>query len=237
MAVLDREIYNLRYEKVGLDDFLKPKRRVLKGKKKKVEEYLYNRLMSLKYRELNFNETFLFNVFLYLYENLDDVYKKDMYKDIHWFDQQLTNPKNNFKLSLIFICKYFVNKRVYEEYEILSDYILSNSERRPFVNTPLYIMDSYNDRMKDIITLMYELSTGNILDDFSIEYMNKSTLLYMVSDNIINHGISKLFSIYLISNPDMDNVDEIFTISRLALDFCKFILNNDDTDYLIDIMI
>ena len=160
MAVLDKEIYLYRFEKTTLEDFTKPRRKVISGNMKEVDNFLFNTLCELNknYKNASFEEIFLYNVLVIIYKKLRKVYDKDMMRVLTWFTQQVLFPNKHFRIPLIEIYRYEVKNKIYKEYSILSDYILSNLEKRPFVDHSLYEMDDYCEPIKDFILMSYDKS-------------------------------------------------------------------------------
>ena len=164
-----------------------------------------------------------------------------MMRVLTWFTQQVLFPNKHFRIPLIEIYRYEVKNKIYKEYSILSDYILSNLEKRPFVDHSLYEMDDYCEPIKDFILMSYELATEskcktNIFESV-VEQYNKKEIIAILGVMIYKTGISNIFKAYIIAIPDEEftcNIDnKFYYLGLVAIQFTKFMLNNEFSDKMI----
>ena len=80
----------------------------------------------------------MYNLF-YIMNKINKLYDYEMMVIVCWFIQQVLIPNRKFRIPLVRISKYFVKKKVYEEYLLMADILISNAKVRPFVNHSIYM--------------------------------------------------------------------------------------------------
>ena len=243
MSVLDKRVYDNRNGEIDLNEFTKSGKIV--GNKGKVKYLINDVLYKLNMDEKQtYQKVFAYNVLSHIMSKINKLYDQEMMVIVCWFIQQVLIPNRKFRIPLVRISKYFVKKKVYEEYLLMADILISNAKVRPFVNHSIYMETKGGniDQLVDYIILTYELTTGKICNKKDIEKMifnirNKIYLIFSLGKNIQEEGFSMLFKSYIYSKPDIEfNYRELwrknksFLIGLLSIQFTKFMLNSEGTD-------